>query len=379
MAVTFMTGCEGRDAAAADNVTVSGAVSSTTQHRTGAASIRCNPASGGSASFSLIGGGGTGFSHFGLFVATMPSVARVIAGNSSGSTLKLNSTGTIEVFDTTTSRGVSTTTLVTGQWYWIGYRSSVGTTTPLLQIDGVDQGITATVAAGNTQLGFSGAEASAADAYFDDIIIDGAGFLAASNVNLALPISDNTVTGVTDNNGVTTNIWQCVSNTPPAGVASANEAANPKKGMHFTASVTDNYLANLSTYTTLGVGASDTVLAVQSFVSTGEDIVTGTKNLQNVGALTNPTVAGVSVTAGADLGAHGAEVGLWAMTVGTLTTSPSVTLGTSPTIRTSRISETRLACVDFMGMYVAWTPAAVVAGNPRPALQARQAVNRSTL
>jgi hypothetical protein len=245
-------------------------------------------------------------------------------------------------------------------------RVSTGTSAVFLQIDGVDQVTgTATITnITNAQWGPGNSEASAIDIFFDDIIADDTGFLASSKVDTALPISDNTVTGVTDNNGVTTNIWDAVDNTPPAGVASANEAANPKTGMHFTASVTCNYLANLETYTTLGVGASDAVLAVQSIVRTGEDIVTGTKNLQNVGALTNPTVAGASVTAGNDTGAHGAETGFWVTTYGTLTTSPSVTVGSSATIRTSRISESRLACVDFMGMLVAWTPAAAAAENP---------------
>jgi hypothetical protein len=367
-----MSGCEAQDISSAgvgvDNLQISAgtATASTAQHRTGAASLRCNPGSGASLTF-VLNGASNGYQHFGLYIATMPSVARIIAGNGTGSTLKLNSTGTLEVFDTTTSRGASTTALVTGQWYWIGRLTIAGTSVPLLQINGTTE-VTGTVAADGSGglMGFIGTEASAADIYFDDFIIDGAGFLAPSNVNLALPISDNTVTGVTDNNGVTTNIWQCVSNTPPAGVASANEAANPKKGMHFTASTTDNYIANLTTYTTLGVGASDTVLAVQGIVRHGEDIATGTKNLQNVAALTNPTVAGSSVTAGLDLGAHGAETGLWQTTFGTMTTSPSVTLGSSPTIRTSRTSESRLACVDFMGMYVAWTPAAAAAHSLPP-------------
>jgi hypothetical protein len=287
--------------------------------------------------------------------------------------LYLNSDGTITAKENSSTIGTTATALSTATWYWIGYR--IGTFNAVIfQINGVDQ-VSGNVAAGGSNIGFGGTEASAVDAYIDDIITDDTGFLRSSKVDTAFPISDNTVTGVTDNNGVTTNIWQCVSNAPPGGVASANEAANAKKGMHFTASVTDNYIANLETYTTLGVGASDTVLAVQSLVRQGEDIATGTKTMQNVGALTNPTVAGATITVGGDAGAHGAEAGLWVTTVGTLTTSPSVTVGSSPTIRASRVSESRLACVDFMGMVVAWTPAAVVANpsytSPYPPLLAQ--------
>ena len=373
MAVTFMSGFEGQAAAlesdggASSGLLFSGTTSfNTTNFRSGAASLRCNPASGASGFAQINGAAAKGFLHFGLRIATLPPLARVVMGTlNTGANLKINSDGTLEVFDGSTSRG-SSAALSTNTWYWIGFRETLGTSVALLQVDGVTA-VTGTTAAdiSPSNIGFSGTEASAADIYIDDVIRDDSGFLQPSKVDTALPISDNTVTGVTDNNGVTTNIWQCVDNTPPTGVASANEAANPKTGMHFPASTTCNYLANLETYTTLGIGASDTVLAVRSVVRHGEDIATGTKNLQNMGALTNPTVAGASVTAGADGGAHGAEAGLWVTNFGTVTASPSVTLGTSPTIRTSRTSESRVACVDFMGMVVAWTPAAAAANPPR--------------
>ena len=334
--------------------------------RTGARSFRCNPASGAtgfwqsSPSASFANGK---YTHFGLRIASMPSVARLIFGAAAGGVqLRLNTDGTLTYLHSGTVIASSTTTLTTGVWYWIGIRCITGTSVVIAQIDGVDAITgTVTVASATANYGCNGTEASAIDIYIDDIISDDAGFLQPSNVDTALPISDNTVTGVTDNNGGTSNIWECVNNTPPAGVASANEAANPAAGMHFPASTTCNYIANLESYTTLGINTGDTVLAVQTLVRHGEDIATGTKNLQNVGALTNPTVAGASVTAGNDGGAHGAEQGQWQPAVGTLTTSPSVTLGTSPTIRTSRISQSRLACLDFMGMTVAWTPAAAAA------------------
>jgi hypothetical protein len=359
MAVTYLTGFEGGAIGVDDATILSGTIAyDTGQFRTGARSIRCNPASGATGTVTL-NVPARGFLHFGLRIATLPSVARNITTNGTGSTVKLNPDGTLELFDGATSRG-SSSALSINTWYWIGWRTSAGTSVDALQVDGVTA-VTATIADAGTagRLGCGLTEASAIDIYFDDVILDNAGFLQPSKVDTALPIGDNTVTGVTDNNGVATNIFDCVDNTPPAGVASANEAANPKAGMHFPASTTCNYLADLETYTTLGIGASDTVLAVRSIVRHGEDIATGTKNLQNVGALTNPTVGGASVTAGNDGGAHGAEVGLWFTTYGTVTTSPSVTLGISPTIRTSRISESRVACVDFMGMVVAWTPAAV--------------------
>jgi hypothetical protein len=364
MAVIFLTGFDGRlieldqDGAVARQVALSGtAAISTLQHRTGPAALRCNPASGASGYMQLQTPSTKGWVHFGLYIATMPSVARVICGAAgSGSNVKLNSTGKLEAFDGSTTRGTTTTTLTTGVWYWIGWRAAAGTTVPLIQIAGTTE-VTGTVAvAPNTNIGLSGTEASAADIYIDDVIIDGAGFLGPSNVGLLLPISDNgTHTGWQAGAGGTTNLWQGVDNVPPAGLASASETNTSNIENTGTAGT---YTANLQTYTTGGVGASDTVLAVQSLIRHGEDIITGTKT-GTVGAATNPTITGVGITFGSDLGAHGADPGstFWVTQPGTLTTSPSVTLGTSPTLAAVRPSESRTACIDFMGLLVAWTPA----------------------
>jgi hypothetical protein len=373
MAVIFLTGFDGRlieldqDGSVARHVVLSGtAAISTVQHRTGPAALRCNPASGAAGYMQLQAPSTKGWVHFGLYIATMPSVARVICGASgSGSNVKLNSTGKLEAFDGSTTRGTTTTTLTTGVWYWIGWRAAAGTTVPLIQIAGTTE-VTGTVAvAPNTNIGLSGTEASAADIYIDDVIVDGAGFLGPSNVGLLLPISDNgTHTGWQAGNGGTTNLWQGVDNVPPAGLASASETNT--SNIESIASTGGTYTANLQTYTTGGVGASDTVIAVQSLIRHGEDIITGTKT-GTVGAATNPTITGVGITFGSDLGAHGADPGstFWVTAPGTLTTSPSVTLGTSPTLAVVRPNEARVGCIDFMGLLVAWTPAA---GGPATSL-----------
>jgi hypothetical protein len=363
LAVTFLTGFEAQGAAT-DGVTLTGtAAYSTAQFRTGVASLRCNPAAGIEGDASLQTAPGNGYIHFGMYVASLPSNDRQIFGRSvltAGSiVVRLNSAGALAVYLETTLIGTSSAAFASAGWHWVGIRLVTGTSVVFLQIDGTNEVTgTATVTASSTLLGPSlvGA-APAVDVYFDDVIEDGAGFLASSQVDIALPISDNTRTAVVTGDGAgTTNLWDAVNNTPPAGVASASETATTN--IEYPASTTEDYIANLETYTTLGVGAADTVLAVQSVVRHGEDVGTNTKTMQNCGALTNPTVAGATVTFGNDGGAHGAEVGLWITAFGTLTTSPSVTLGTSPTIRASRTSEARVGCIDFMGMLVAWTPAA---------------------
>jgi len=377
MAITGIVGFEAQLAEADGMSAFTGTASySTSTVRTGAASMRCNPASGASGFQGNVISVGNGWEHFAVNVATLPSVTRLMYRSITIGIInaRLKSDGKIEVYNNTTLLGTSTSALSTGTWYWIGVRQTDGTSVEWLQIDGVNQAITATVTglgAAAFRLGFSGTEASAVDAYFDDCIRDDAGFLAASKVDTALPISDNTRTNVTAGAGGTTNLWDAVNNTPPAGVASASETDTTN--IEYPASLTESYIANLETYTTLGIGAGDTVLAVQGTIRHGEDIATGTKNGTYVG-ITNPTQTDNSAfTFGADGGAHGAEVGLWVTKSGTLVASPSVTLGTSPTIQVDRASQTRVGCIDFMGMLVAWTPAAVVAaaGYAWPAMTVR--------
>jgi len=358
VAVTFMTGFEAQ-AASADGITsLNGtAAYSTAQARTGVASIRCNPASGVTGYINA--STATGWYHAAVYIATMPSVARYILGTNIREAVRLNTDGTLSYKDGNGAIvGTSATALTTNAWYWVGWRGPIGTTVPCLQINGVTE-VTGSPAGATATAFFAGClgtEASGIDIYIDDIIVDGAGFLAPSKVDIALPISDNTRTAVTAGAGGTTDLWDAVNNTPPAGLASASETNT--SNIEYPASATESYIANLETYTTLGVASGDTVLAVQSVIRHGEDIATGTKN-GVLGAVTNPTISdSLSFVFGTDGGAHGADSGgaLWVTKFGTLTTSPSVTVGTSPTLAVTRVSEIRVGCVDFMGLLVAWTP-----------------------
>ena len=359
MTVTFMTGFEVQQITSDTNSGSSTGTASysTAIKRTGAASLRCNPASGVAGYASVVAL--NGWDNFGFYVASLPSVARRIRGSGSFPGLWLNSGGTLYVTNTAgTTIGTSSTALSTGTWYWIGVRWD-SFTGVCLQINGVDEVSGTQDGTPGSQYGCAGTEASAIDIYFDDIVIDNAGFLAPSKVALLLPISDNGAhTGWQAGAGGATNLWDGVNNTPPAGVASASETDTTN--IEAIASTGGTYSANLTTYTTAGVNSGDTVLAVRSIIRHGEDIATGTKT-GTVGAATNPTITGIAITFGSDGGAHGAEVGVWSTQLGTLKTSPSVTLGTSPTLDVVRPNEARVGCIDFMGMNVAWTPAAVVA------------------
>lgn len=369
MAVTRLNGFESAQAET-DGITLTGGAYSTVQARTGARSMRCNAASGVAAFFTTGGAYGNGNErvHFGLYVATMPSVARVIAGltGATDASLILNSTGTIAYTANNVTIGTSSTALTTGQWYWIGYRAFDGTSVACLQINGVTEvtgspGSISTTA--NGYLGLRLTEASAADIYIDDLIVDNAAFLASSKVALLQPISDNTRTNWTGGISSTTNLFTAVDNIPPAGVASASETDTTNIA---SASNTGTalYIANMTTYTTAGVATGDTVLAVQAIIREGEDIATGTKT-GSYELTSNPVIAAATFTFGGDTGAHAAEVGLWVTHFSAVAASPSVTLGSSPLMKVTKTdTTTRKACVDFMGIYMAWTPAAI-AGVPR--------------
>lgn len=371
MAVTFATGFEAQSDAA--DLGVSGtAAYSTTQHRTGAASFRCNPASGGFAYFSP-GAISTGWLHFGLYIASLPTVDRTILGGALAGwcNVKLTSGGSLAYYVNTTLIGTASSALSTGGWYWIGVKTDPAGTVALIQINGVTA-LTANATAaggfGNSIGPGTDTDLSAIDIYFDDIIIDGAGFLAPSNVGLAVPISDNAVgtgwtlgtgTAISANSGST-----AVKNKPPVGVADLTAGSNVKQIRNATSNASVNYDANLQTYTTVGVGASDTVIAVQPVIATAAPASTSAK-AGTVGLSANPVITNIALGAGGTAGAFwsgvagGAYPTGWKVSFGTLTTSPTVTKGSSPVMRVTQVTaSTEIADVCFMGLVVAWTPAA---------------------
>lgn len=355
MAVTKLVSFEG-GSADVDGVTLTGTNSyDITTFRTGARALRCNPASGASG-YADIGVSGTVWVHFGLYVATLPSVTRDIAGIA----VKLRSDGKLDYHNSAgTFIGTSTTALTTGQWYWIGAARGTVSSQDLLQIDGASE-VTGSISASNwlTRLGPNATEASSIDLYIDDVVVDDAGFLAASKVDILRPISDNSNTNWRCGDSSTTNLFEAANNVPPSGVASASETATSNiESASNTGTAT--YIANLTTYATAGVASGDTVLAVQEVLSHGEDIATGTKT-GSVELTGNPVITAAGFTFGSDAGAHGAHVGgLWTAAFGAMTTSPSVTLGSSPTMKLVKTdTTTRVGCIDFMGLLVAWTPVA---------------------
>lgn len=356
------------------------ASNSTTQARTGSRSIRCNPSSGASGAVdcsTYFSGSKAGWWHFGLYLVTAPSVTRQLVGLSAsgGANLKITSSGTIQYLLGSTVYATSAA-LSTNTWYWISFESgnsALTNTSDFFRVNNAtvtrssDPGASfATL--GIPTFGFPSSEASAAECYIDDIMQDDAGFIGNGKVGLALPISDNSIgAGWTLGTGtaISSNGYDAVNNTPPVGVADLTAGSDTKQ-IRNAGKNTDAAAFNLTTYTNLGVGSGDTVLAVESLVSTGAPVTTGAKT----GSLTisNPTVAKTSFGnfyQGSNAGTYSTG---WTR-YRSLTTSPTVTKGNSPVLTvTQDTSSTRIAMVCAVGLTVVWS----VPASSTPAVQNTQ-------
>jgi hypothetical protein len=212
--------------------------------------------------------------------------------------------------------------------------------------------------------------------YVDDLVLNDSGGSAQNSWPglgkqvLLLPISDNAVgTGWTLGSGGTTNLFDAVNNIPPAGVADPGTTSQIRNA----ASNLNAYAANLTTYSTAGLTALDTVNVAQMWCITAAPVTTSAKS----GSLTlsNPTLAKTSFGtfySGVNAGTYATG---WAFKSSAIQYAPSVTVGSSPVMTvTQDTSSTRIAMVCFMGMYVDYTPAVVTQvpyTNPMPQLLAQ--------
>ena len=366
MARLSIYGAEVGSLAAEGTVTGSGVSLETSTIRSGSYSLKVAAASA-AASYYLLSSFDTTnkYIRFYLRVTSRPaSLARAIYGIPGAGTainLKLNSDGTIAYYSGLTLIGTSTTALTdTTKWYRVEVRNADGSNVTILQIDGNSEVTGSPSSWGIThEIGANDTVADAYTAYYDDIAGDDSSFPGDGNVVMLLPTSLNAAGSWVEGDGSgTANMSAAVATRPPPGVASANEtnATNIESPAN---SASDNCDMNMTTYTAAGVGASDTVNAAKSVIRHGEDINTGTKS-GAVLIVSNPTQSGEDTfTFGNDAGAHGAETGNWITKFGTTQNAPSVTLGTAPVMRAGkRTATTRVVCVDFMGIYVDYTPAA---------------------
>lgn len=235
--------------------------------------------------------------------------------------------------------------------------------------------------------GFSDSLGGNVNVWYDDLALnDDQGSAQNSwpgdgRVVLLKPISDSAVgtgwtlgtgTAISANSGST-----AVKNTPPVGVADLTAGSDTKQIRNATSNANVNYDANLTTYTTAGIGASDTVNVLVPMVATGAPVVTSAKQ-GTFGVSSNPAITNVALGAGGTAGAFWSGVAAgtyptgWKWSFGTTTYAPTVTVGSSPVARITQVtSSTRIADVCAMGMYVDYTPATTKA----PPFQRRTARN----
>jgi hypothetical protein len=366
-----------------DPVTGTGVTVSSAVVRTGAFSLLVDGSVSATAAGQLAftGAAGTTF-----FVRAYVQFATLTAGSGSGyrSVLVDANTGAGIVLNTAASAlrfrkadatlDATTFAVTTGVWYRLefSYQSTSGAWEWLVDGTSKSTGTTTSVnTAGALRLGgsLSAVTAPTFKAYYDDIAVNdtnaGTGqtsYPGDGNVVLLVPASDSAVgSGWTDSGGSSTGLWDSVNNKPPTGIADTTASAGHQ--IRNASSAASSYDANLTTYTAAGVGASDTVNVLTPFVNHGAPVVTGAKT-GNFGIASNPTIAqrtfagGVSSDFWQGNAASTYSTG-WAWDVGTITYAPSVTVGTAPVARVTITGGTasRIAMVDFMGMYVDYTPA----------------------
>lgn len=199
--------------------------------------------------------------------------------------------------------------------------------------------------------------------YVDDVgYNDGAAgtgstsWLGDARVINLFPVSDNArSTEWTGGAGGTTNLFDAVDNRPPVGTATETNTTQ----IEHAGGATGSYDANMTSYTTAGIGASDTITVVQLATIHGEDIATGAKLLA-FSVVSNPAIASsgnytVGDSTPTDLGTFPTE---WGVALSNMSHSPSVTLGTSPVARINRPeTASRVASVCYVAMVVEYVPA----------------------
>ena len=301
--------------------------------------------------------------------------------------IKISKAGVLTVTNYASTTLLTGPTLALNTWYVLEWQHNLSTGAGQFWVDGVSYGTyTADVATAGTPLiilycptGASGGHLM----WFDDWAInDDQGTSQNGRIGnqgkivLLKPISDNARTGFTDGAGGTTSLFSALDNAPPVGVvlASAVAASQIKDA---TSNTTDNYVANLAAYSTAvasgggGIAAADQITLVQGVVQHGNSSASSRTNGLTVVA--NPAIAEATGTTGTT--AAGAMPTGWTTLKSAVTYAPSVTKGTSPTVKFRKgTASTDSSMADFLGLYVEYIPVL-----PQPLTTVAQATAGATV
>lgn len=313
------------------------------------------------------------FYRFYFNVSALPGASKEIfrpigVGSESLGSVQLLSTGGVRILNDVFETAISEIGKVTKETWnsveiavWahateeakgkIKARLNLGTTTEVTNVK------VSVAAPEGFRCGWLTSEATAS-IFFDDIAINDetgekeTGFPAEGIIGHCVPISDKARTGFTAGAGGTEKLWEALDNAPPTGVvlASATNGSQIKDG---TSNTTDNVEENLTTYTSLGVGASDTLKVVQGVFASGYSTIT---SQVTGGALaSNPEIAEVTKSSGA-VAAATHPTG-WSIFRSVITYAPSVTLGSSPVVKLRKGTATvNSAMFEYAALLVEWLP-----------------------
>jgi len=353
--------------ASANRPTITGnATLETSIVRTGSGSLKIAPASGAAATFDTRLAG-LAEQRFALRITALPATnARNIIGLAAGRTLRIQADGKLRLYtngSTLSSAGTATLTDTT-RWYVI--RIAADGVNMTWFVDGVQDGTVGQIGGVDGLLGASDTVADTYTAYIDDwIASDTVNAVAADgNVVLLKPTSDSAIGGWTKPGGGTTNLNTSVDNTPPVGVADSTSSAQAENQIR-NATANNNYVVNMATYASAGIGASDTVNAVRVIAETAAPSSTGAKT-GTLQITSNPAEASAFSFGNFHSGANaGTYTTGWKANKKTPTENPTVTVGSAPqvTLAINGGTTSRIAMCCFIGIYVDYTPA-VAAGNP---------------
>lgn len=347
----------------------SGVSYDTSIFRTGDTSLKIVAPSGAAASVTIAGATATVYTRCYVRVTVRPATARLLLGSSTFVGIWLNPDGTLAYKNGATTIGTSTTTLTdTSRWYRIEYRVATTTSAGLLWIDGATE-VSGTISSpvGAVAIGPADTVAATYTAYFADWACDNGSLPGDGNIVWMHPTADGAVgSGWQKPGGVTTNLYTSVDNRPPTGVADSTSAANAERQIR-NASANTAYEASLPSPTALGIGASDTINAIQSYVVVGAPVSTGAKTgSQQFSA--NISTAATAFAANSGQFWTGVAAGTyptgWKVERGAIVSSPTLLSGLGGAIKLqiniSGGTASRIALITAMGAYLDYAPAASI-------------------
>lgn len=385
MTELFFGGAEGKDSILDGLGSFgTGVTIETTIIRSGIASYKWSESGGAGGGFTFGFTGATGRTYYvckHIYIATLPTTEDlyVLAISTAGSvdlvTVRLKPNGTIYLYDDINGAQVGSASgaLSLNTWYRIELACKIGASSNddygECLLNGASVASSTTLNLGTTapgQIAYTNVTVSGGSdtftIYDDDLFLnDSQGSVNNSwpggrKVICLLPISDNArgtnwVTGT----GSTSNLYAEIANRPPLGTASSNTTTTPSKIKNAASDTTGNYDANMTSYTTGGIGASDIINAVRGVFDLGCSSATSTSGAVEV--LSNPAEGGetgVNFSSGAIAGTWPSN---WRQQINSLIETPTVTKGTSPVLRVGkRQATTRVGMCDFMGLMVDYTP-----------------------